>query len=299
MSTARSALSPPMLIRHGLDWSGRSTRLPYFLVAVTATALTVLIPVTQNFSGANTAVFLALTALFPVWLGHTRRRLRDLGWSGWWMWLAILPVMSLVMIIYLSIKPGDEFDGPDDPGYSRLAFAAALICGAAMLSRAFWAPYWIPSSSMQPALLPGDFIAVVPVTEPERGDIMVYRDLEAGREFIKRLIGLPGDRVQIIEGRAYLNDALLPERAAGAFDTQTGLVSGADGLIIGPDLYFLIKDNRNGAAPGLIGANWDGGGLVTRKDLTGRAAVVLFSSAGNSLLHVWAWRRDRFFRRIE
>lgn len=343
MSTGRNALSPPVLIRNGLDWSGRSARLPYMLVALTAMVLASLIPSTQNFSGANTVVFVALTMVFPVWLGHTRRRLRDMGWSGWWMWLAILPIVSLVMLIYLSMKPGDQFEGPSDAGYSRLAYGAALLCGLAMLSRAFWAPYWIPAESMAPSLLVGDFIAVVPVNEPARGDILVYRNPLTGQEYVNRLIGLPGDKVQMVGGQVHLNDAPLPQRKVGLFgepvepdaeasrlpdctdvawrmvaclkgrltetlpdgrsydvlDAGAGPADETEIFVIGPDQYFFIGDNRDDSIDSRQAVAAGAGGLIPRENLTGRAALVLFSSAGDSLLHVWAWRHDRLFWRIE
>lgn len=299
MSPPRSALSPTRLIRDGLDWSGCSGRLAYMIVAVAANVVAVLIPLTQNFSGANTAVFVALTVLVPVWLGHTRRRLRDIGWSGWWMWLSILPVVSLVMIIYLSMKPRDEFHAPGDATYSRLGFAASLVAGAMALSRVFWAPYWIPSDSMQPALIPGDFIAVVPVVEPERGDIIVYRNPVSGQEFIKRVIGLPGDAVPAMEDVANGVDSLLHEPLAGEGDGRPEAPEASERLMIGPDQYLLVNDTHLDAMGEPPTASSLGAEFVASGDLVGRAAVILFSSASDGLLHVWSWRRDRLVRRIE
>ena len=109
----------------------------------------------------------------------------------------------------------------------------------------FFQPFWIPSGSMKDTLLIGDFLFVnkmaygysyascpsirIPQagidigaedfcgifegsegrlfgSDPERGDIVVFRHPVTGRDFIKRLIGLPGDRIQMRDGRLYIND---------------------------------------------------------------------------------------------
>jgi len=217
VSRARNALTPQALIRHGFDWSGRTARLPFFLVTITLISLVSLMPVTRNFSGSNTAIFVALTMALPIWLGHTRRRLRDVGWSGRLMWVAILPVIGLLFTITLAFKPGELAEGSDNPGYSRIGFAVGLMFGVVMLSRVFWAPYSIPASSMKPNLLVGDFITVVRVNTPERGDILVFRRPGDEAEYIKRLIGVPGDSVQMINGVVHLNGVPLPQTAAGTF----------------------------------------------------------------------------------
>jgi signal peptidase I len=101
----------------------------------------------------------------------------------------------------------------------------------------FFQPFWIPSGSMKETLLIGDFLfvnkmaygysryscpfAMCPFTgrifgsEPERGDIVVFRHPVTGADFIKRVIGLPGDRVQMRDGTLYLNDEALPQEPAG------------------------------------------------------------------------------------
>lgn len=211
MNTPARNSTASNLIRRGFDWSGTTGRLPYILVSVAAIGLASLIPATRNFSGANTAVFVSLTMIFPIWLGHTRRRLRDVGWSGWLMWVAILPIVGLILTILLAFKPGGNLDAPADKGYSRLGFAISLAFGALLLSRAFWAPYWVPAGSMKPNLLVGDFLAVVPVNQPERGDVLVFREPNRDAEFIKRLIGMPGDEVGLRDGIVFLNGEALPQ----------------------------------------------------------------------------------------
>lgn len=103
----------------------------------------------------------------------------------------------------------------------------------------FFQPFWIPSGSMKDTLLIGDFLFVnkmaygysrhscpfslCPISgrllasEPERGDVVVFRHPVTNQDYIKRLIGLPGDRVQMIDGRLNLNGEPVPVADAGEF----------------------------------------------------------------------------------
>ena len=115
---------------------------------------------------------------------------------------------------------------------------ALLIAG--VFRTLFFQPFWIPSGSMKDTLLIGDFLFVNKMaygysqyscpfsmcpfidgrwfgSEPERGDVVVFRHPVAGTDFIKRLIGLPGDRVQVRDGLLYINGELAPQTPAGDF----------------------------------------------------------------------------------
>ena len=131
---------------------------------------------------------------------------------------------------------------------------ALLIAG--VFRTVFFQPFWIPSGSMKDTLLIGDFLFVnkmaygysyascpsiriarlgIDITaedfcgmfqgaesrflgsDPERGDVVVFRHPVTGVDFIKRLIGLPGDRVQVIQGIVYINDVMAPQEDAGIF----------------------------------------------------------------------------------
>ena len=115
---------------------------------------------------------------------------------------------------------------------------ALLIAG--VFRTLFFQPFWIPSESMKDTLLIGDFLFVnkmaygysryscpfsmCPLTgrilasEPERGDVVVFRHPVNGSDFIKRLIGLPGDMVQMKQGRLWLNGVEVPQEPAGTFE---------------------------------------------------------------------------------
>jgi signal peptidase I len=88
--------------------------------------------------------------------------------------------------------------------------------------------YSIPSASMQPTLRVGDVLELPNVRlfdigsellpAPERGDIVVFRNHITDEDYIKRVIGLPGDRIRMAEGRLYINDAEVPREREGTFE---------------------------------------------------------------------------------
>lgn len=115
---------------------------------------------------------------------------------------------------------------------------ALLIAG--VFRTLFFQPFWIPSGSMKDTLLIGDFLfvnkmaygysryscpfAMCPFSgrilgsDPERGDVVVFRHPVNGSDFIKRLIGLPGDTVQMKDGVLYINGKAMPQEPAGTFE---------------------------------------------------------------------------------
>src|SRR5579872_4562102 len=114
---------------------------------------------------------------------------------------------------------------PGTVDYARSFFPVAL---AVLLLRAFvFEPFRIPSDSMMPTLLDGDFIVVskfsdglrLPVTNskildtggPHRGDVVVFRfPLDPSENYIKRAVGLPGDHVTVRDDRLIINDQVIP-----------------------------------------------------------------------------------------
>ena len=131
---------------------------------------------------------------------------------------------------------------------------ALLIAG--VFRTVFYQPFWIPSGSMKETLLIGDFLFVNKMAygysyascpsviiprfginidakdicgffdgdnsrlfggEPERGDVVVFRHPVSGRDYIKRLIGLPGDKIQMVDGQVVINGEAVPQEPDGAF----------------------------------------------------------------------------------
>jgi len=143
---------------------------------------------------------------------------------------------------------------------------ALLIAG--VFRTLFFQPFWIPSGSMKETLLIGDFVfvnkmaygysyascpsVIIPSvginvdakklcgvfdgdntrlfgSEPERGDVVVFRHPISGRDYIKRLIGLPGDQIQITDGIVQINGVAAPQEPAGKFEELMEL-QGPQGL---------------------------------------------------------------------
>jgi signal peptidase I len=216
----------------------------------------------------------------------------------------------------------------------------------------FFQPFTIPSASMEPNLYVGDYIIVskyaygwshhsIPFSPPlfrgrimekapKRGDIIVFKLPRDGHtDYIKRLIGLPGDRIQMRNGLLYINDKLVPRKAEppvpkeAAYDpdehaerfqetlpgglkimTQDfgpdGELDNTDVFVVPEGYYFFMGDNRDNSAdsrlPSAVGV-----GFVPAENLVGKAEIILLSwNEGASIFKPWTWvlnlRLDRFGR---
>jgi signal peptidase I len=114
---------------------------------------------------------------------------------------------------------------------------ALLLAG--LIRTIFFQPFWIPSGSMKPTLLIGDFLFVnkmaygysrhscpfslcpfegrILASTPDRGDVVVFKHPSNGADYIKRLIGLPGDVVEMRQGVLFINGEPAPQEPAGVF----------------------------------------------------------------------------------
>lgn len=189
------------------------------------------------------------------------------------------------------------------PTYSRWYWLVAIVLGfyaAAFVIRTFFfQPFDIRSASMSPALNQGDYIFVshraFDSREPGRGDVVVFHAPDG--DFVKRIVGVPGDRVQMIAGRLVLNGKPLPVRrvedfagsdALGAahpipqyvetlpsgrryriLDEQQGSALDDTRLFLVPDgHYFVLGDNRDNSDDSRLDV-----GFVARRDIAGLVAV--------------------------
>jgi signal peptidase I len=171
-------------------------------------------------------------------------------------------------------------------------------------------PFRIPSESMEPTLLVGDFLLVdkqigveaapqvfAPGSAIRRGDLVVFRyPVDPARHLVKRVIGLPGERIHLHGGRAYINGQALNEpyavfrpTAADSYRDEfprmdsvdpnidshwwiemRSLLSGGD-LTVPPDSYFVLGDNRNDSEDSRY---W---GFVPRAAIVGKPVLIYFS----------------------
>jgi signal peptidase I len=122
--------------------------------------------------------------------------------------------------------------------YPKSFFPVLLIV---FLLRSFIAePFRIPSSSMRPTLVVGDYILVnkfsygirlpiiekkiIPIADPQRGDVVVFRyPVNPSQDFIKRVVGVGGDRVEYRDKQLTVNGRELPQKAAGSYSYLEGL----------------------------------------------------------------------------
>ena len=200
-------------------------------------------------------------------------------------------------------------------------------------------PFFIPSSSMESTLLIGDYLFVAKYSygysrhslpfsppifsgriagvQPERGDIAVFKQpIDNRTDFIKRVIGLPGDTVQMKGGVLYLNDKAVPRvrvddfiqrDAAGnvhripqyretlpngvsyiTLDRMRDSVWDNTGLYIVPaGHYFMMGDNRDNSSDSRVP---DAVGYVPFENLIGKAEIIFFSADGSAAFwQFWRW----------
>jgi signal peptidase I len=226
----------PVLSRHsvmlrdailqGFDWSGRARRRDIwawlaFAGLILAGLATAEVWVAAGSPKAPRFVFLAGALLLVPLVSLGVRRLHDRGHGGGWLVLAFLPWVGLLVWAYLLFAPSKgRVDAPDTPislhliGVGLVVFLVGLV-----VSRVFWAPYWIPSESMKPTLLAGDYITAgfVDAQDVARGDVIVFRGGLSGLTYVARVIGLPGDRVALTAGVVVLNGAPLALTAGEPF----------------------------------------------------------------------------------
>jgi signal peptidase I len=162
----------------------------------------------------------------------------------------------------------------------------AIAVGLAVVVRALFGIYSIPSASMAPTLEVGDHILVTAFERhPQRGDVVVFRSPASPDELmVKRVIGTPGDLIATSGGHVRIGQHALAEpylRDASA----SGVILPQ---IVPADCYFVMGDNR---ADSFDSRNW---GVLPRALIVGRARLVLWSSGdGTSSANAHAsTRRD-------
>ncbi len=134
----------------------------------------------------------------------------------------------------------------------------------------------VSGSSMENTLSDGDNLIVEKLSyrfhDPERYDIIVFPyKYEVNTYYIKRIIGLPGETVQIVDGYTYINGALLESDIYGAEVMESANMA-ADPIVLGEDEYFVLGDNRNHSAD----SRDPSVGILTREDLMGKAWVRIY-----------------------
>ena len=133
----------------------------------------------------------------------------------------------------------------------------------------------VDGHSMEPTLSDGDNLIVDKLSyrfrDPERYDIIVFPYQHAENTYyIKRIIGLPGETVQVIDGYMYINGKKLDEHYGAEVMEDPGIA--AEPIKLGDDEYFVLGDNRNHSSDSRVGSV----GVLTRDMLSGRAWVRIY-----------------------
>ena len=227
----------------------------------------------------------------------------------------------------------------------------ALII-AIIIRSLFFQPFYIPSSSMESNLLVGDRLFVTkysygyskhsfpfspPIFKdrifekiPQRGDIIVFKTPADNRtDYIKRLIGLPGDVIQFIDGNLYINNNQIlrtlinnntnlfcgsQKISVSTFEEKISnkksyvvsyrndiSLQNSDKYVVPQNHYFFLGDNRDCSKDSRFLSEV---GYVHRDNLVGKAQLLFFSSNSRdgSIFEIWKWpniiRYDRFFKRL-
>ena len=225
-------------------------------------------------------------------------------------------------------------------------FLYALVI-AVIIRSLFIQPFYIPSSSMEPTLLVGDRLFVtkysygyskhsfpfsLPIlsqrimfSEPERGDVIVFKTPADNRtDYIKRLIGLPGDKIQFIDSNLYLNNSEIlkskisiqskiycGDRTIDVYKFEEKLPNGkifytvylknytyqnSDVFTVPDNHYFFLGDNRDCSKDSRFLTSV---GYVHKNNLVGKAQFIFFSSDKNigSIFAFWKWHKSLRFNR--
>lgn len=153
-----------------------------------------------------------------------------------------------------------------------VVFAIALFLFMYLL---VFQPHKIKGDSMQPNYPDGEYLLTDKVTyrfnEPKRGDVVVFEAPAAnGDEYIKRIIGLPGETVSVRDNRVYINGKLLNEEyLSDTVYTQGGVFLGNGAVVTVPNNeFFVLGDNRPYSSDS---RSW---GFVPRNKISGRAWLI-------------------------
>ncbi len=237
-------------------------------------------------------------------------------------------------------------------GFGRIRAIVSYVGGdiipalalASIIRILLYQPFFAPSGSMIPTLHRGENFFVskfaygysrysVPFApplfqgrifarEPKRGDVIVFHEGQTGADWIKRVVGLPGDKVQMIKGRLYINGELVPrtpieprakvesrdgkiveaptyqEALPGGGAHKIIEIEGDNGLnddtklfITPQGSYFVLGDNRDNSSDSRIAPEFGGVGFVPFESLIGRAEVIFLSNVeakenGRARLHL-------------
>jgi signal peptidase I len=257
----------------------------------------------------------------------------------------------------MSVKTGVTQENKESSAFDLAVVLLEAVAIAIVIRIFLFQPFNIPSGSMIPTLLVGDYLFVskysygysrysfpfgldlfsgrILASEPNRGDVIVFKTpTDNSTDYIKRLVGLPGDKIQMIggvlningvpvkrervedkiedtkcgphmavhvyretlpDGRSYLTQKLSETCAM----SRLGAADNTEVFVVPPKHYFMMGDNRDDSADSRFSVG-NGVGYVPEENLVGRARILFFSidEADASWFAPWRWPLEIRWSRI-
>lgn len=238
--------------------------------------------------------------------------------------------------------------------WDTIRTVAYAVIAAMVLRTVALEPFNIPSGSMIPTLMVGDYLFVSKYSygyskfslpwslnlfsgrifgsAPERGDVAVFRlPRDNDIDYIKRIVGLPGDKIQVSNGILKVNDMPVEQIRVGDFRftnaygrqrtiaqfeellpngvaynildaNPNGTLDNTQIYLVPEGHYFAMGDNRDNSLDSRVGGSY-GVGFIPAENLIGRAEFIFYSTRGGAdIWEVWKWgdvtRLDRLFKAI-
>ncbi|MBN9041837.1 MAG: signal peptidase I [Rhizobiales bacterium 62-47] len=246
---------------------------------------------------------------------------------------------------------------PQPRWWASLTQVAGIVLAVFVAKGALAEPFYVPSASMEPTLLIGDALlaskypygystASLPIhiafpqserifgALPKRGDVVVFRwPGDTSQVWVKRVVGLPGDHVQMRNGQLWINGQPVALKANGLGEAEddngsgelarlytetlpggvshpifklrtNGRLDNTDEVTVPPHRLFVMGDNRDNSADSRVPVGQGGVGLLPTDDLVGRVDAIVGSwDLGIRNHPVWTWlsglRLSRFFISVQ
>ena len=202
-------------------------------------------------------------------------------------YVAMLGIAAIVVVVTMITAFRSARAVPDgaparwyNRWYHYLWIAAATLAFVAVMGSHRGAifgyePFRIPSTAMQPTLVPGDFIVAdyraASMADIRRGDIVTYKPVRHPKEtWIKRVIGLPGETIVVKGNGVEIDGKPLSEPWATVREPVVEIPVPFERVVLGPDQYFLLGDNRPNSEDSRFT------GPVARQAMLGKARAIWF-----------------------